>query len=234
MIDEGADVIDIGGESTRPGMRPVPAAVELERVLPVLGAVRRDHPGVAISVDTSKAVVAGACLAEGADAINDVTGLREEPAIADAAAAAGAGLVLMHSRGGMEQLASYELATYGDDVVGEVCEELRASVARAGAAGVPAEALVVDPGIGFSKRTEHSVAMLRGIDRLASLGFPVMVGASRKRVIGELTGEKRPGERDRGTVGAHVAALARGARLFRVHDVRAHREALDVAWQILR
>jgi dihydropteroate synthase len=185
-------------------------------------------------VDTVKGGVARAALDEGADAINDVSGLRLDPAVGAACAAAGAGLVLMHSRGAVSDMATFTHAEYGDDVVGEVVEELEGALARAADVGVPAECIVLDPGVGFAKRSEHSLAVLRELPRLAALGRPLLVGASRKRFVGELSDVADPAARVHGSVGAHVAALAGGARLFRVHDVRAHREALDVAWAVLR
>ena len=140
----------------------------------------------------------------------------------------------MHSRGDVADMATFAHATYGDDPVGEVVGELREAVDRARQAGVAPENIVVDPGIGFAKRSETSVAVLRDLARVTALGHPVLVGVSRKRFIGEITGVTIPAERIDGSVGASVAALANGARLFRVHDVRQHRHALDVAWAILR
>jgi dihydropteroate synthase len=233
MLEEGADLIDLGGESTRPGAARITMESERERVLPVLRELRRRLPAAVLSVDTTRHEVAREALAEGAQAINDVSALRLDPDIAAEVSGAGAGLVLMHSRGTVETMASYALAEYGADVTAEIMAELQPSVARALEAGVRREAIVLDPGIGFAKRSEHSLAALRGLERLTSLGFPVLVGASRKRVVGEIAGEPRPERRLMGTLGAHVAALARGARIFRVHDVRAHRQALDVAWRIL-
>jgi dihydropteroate synthase len=151
----------------------------------------------------------------------------------DVVAAAGAGIILMHSRGSVETMATYDFAMYDQDPVGDVMYELSASAARAVKVGIPRESIVLDPGIGFAKRTEHSVAVLYGLDRLLSLGYPIMVGASRKRVVGRLSGVPQPQERLAGTLGAHVVALTRGARLFRVHDVKEHREALAVAWAII-
>lgn len=234
LLAEGADVIDVGGESTRPqGATPVDAAEECRRVVPVVRAVRRRWPGAVISVDTVKGAVARAVLDEGADIINDVSGFRLDPSMGEICAGAGSGVILMHSRGGVSDMATFAHATYGADVAGEVAGELRERVEAARASGVPPERIVVDPGIGFAKRGEHSLAVLAGLPRITALGFPVLVGVSRKRFIGEITGVKTPAERVHGTVGANVAALARGARLFRVHDVRASREALDVAWAIL-
>jgi dihydropteroate synthase len=234
MVEEGADVIDVGGESTRPqGARPVDVSEELERVLPVVTELRRALPGVPISVDTVKAAVAAAVLDEGAQIINDVSGFRLDPRMAETCASKRAGVVLMHSRGGVSEMATYGVAEY-HDVVEQVLAELRERVDAALRGGVAEDSIAVDPGIGFSKRSEHSLTILGALDRLAAWGFPVLVGVSRKRFIGELTGVSVPAERVHGTTGANVAALERGARLFRVHDVRAARQALDVAWAIRR
>ena len=234
LAEEGADGLDVGGESTRPqGARPVDAAEERRRVVPVIAALRERLPGTVISVDTVKAETAAAALDAGADVVNDVSGFRLDPALAVLAAERGAGVVLMHSRGGVSDMATFAHAEYGADVVEEVAAELGESVSRARAAGVRDEAVVLDPGIGFAKRSEHSLALLAALPRLARLGFPLLVGVSRKRFVGELSGVAEPAARLHGTVGANVAALARGARLFRVHDARAHREALDVAWAVL-
>jgi len=235
LIAEGADVIDVGGESTRPqGARAVDADEEKRRVVPVIEAVHRDHPSIPISVDTTKAAVADAALESGASIVNDVSALRLDEAMARVCAAAEAGVVLMHSRGDVATMATYAHATYGDDPVGEVIAELRAAADVALNAGVAADRIVLDPGVGFSKKSETSIAMLAELPRLVALGYPVLVGASRKRFIGEITGVAEPSERVAGTVGANVAALLRGARLFRVHDVKPSRAALDVAWTVLR
>ena len=235
LVEEGADLLDIGGESTRPqGALPVDAAEELARVLPVVRGLRARAPGVPISVDTVKSEVAAAVLDEGAEVINDVSAFRLDPASAEVCARAGAGVILMHSRGTVADMATYQHASYSGDVAGEVIAELSESVRRAEAAGVPAARIAIDPGVGFSKRSEHSLAVLASLPRFAALGYPLVVGASRKRFIGELTGVSNPGERVEGTIGANVMALARGARIFRVHDVRAARRALDVGWAILQ
>jgi len=235
LIAEGADAVDIGGESTRPqGARAVDAEEEQRRVVPLVQAVRRDHPAVPISVDTTKAVVAYASLEAGASIVNDVSAFRLDDAMARICGAAGAGVVLMHSRGDVATMATYAHATYGDDPMGEVIAELRAAVGGAQSAGVARDRIVLDPGIGFAKRSATSIAMLSELSRLVALGYPVLVGASRKRFIGEITGIAEPSERVAGTIGANVAALEHGARLFRVHDVKPSREALDVAWAIMR
>jgi dihydropteroate synthase len=235
LIAEGADAVDIGGESTRPqGARAVDAEEEQRRVVPLVQVVRRDHPAVPISVDTTKAAVAYASLEAGASIVNDVSGFRLDDAMARICGAAGAGVVLMHSRGDVATMATYAHATYGDDPMGEVIAELRAAVGGAQSAGVARDRIVLDPGIGFAKRSATSIAMLSELSRLVALGYPVLVGASRKRFIGEITGVAEPSERVAGTIGANVAALEHGARLFRVHDVKPSREALDVAWAIMR
>jgi dihydropteroate synthase len=235
MLHEGADIIDIGGESTRPqGATPVDAREELRRVLPVIRAVRAAHPEAILSIDTVKADVAAAAIEEGAEIVNDVSGFRLDARMGEIVATLGAGVILMHSRGGVHDMALYTHATYGADVTGEVLTELGEAVHRASAAGVRREAIVVDPGLGFAKRSEHSLRVLSELRRFQSLGFPVLVGASRKRFVGEASGVQQAADRLFGTVGAHVIALAHGARLFRVHDVAAARQSLDVAWAVLR
>jgi dihydropteroate synthase len=234
MIRDGADVIDIGGESTRPqGAIPVDADEELRRVLPAIEAVRRDHPEIPISIDTVKARVAREALAAGAAIVNDVSGFRLDGQMARVCADGKAGVVLMHSRGTVADMATFVHASYGDDAVAEIIDELRGAVECAEAHGIGRERVVVDPGIGFAKRGEHSLAVLAGLRRFAALDRPVLVGVSRKRFIGEITGVAVASERAAGTAGANVAALERGARLFRVHDVRESRHALDVAWAVM-
>lgn len=222
LCDEGADVIDVGGESTRPGSEPVDADAELARVMPVIEGVLAARPEAIISIDTSKAAVAQKALMAGAQIINDVTALRADDDMAALAAKSGAGLVLMHMQGrprDMQKDPSY------DDVLAEVCGFLaeRADLARR--AGVPAESIMIDPGIGFGKNLEHNLTLIRGLGRLRSLGWPVLLGASRKAMIGTITG--RPAdERLWGTVGLHVAGAMLGADMVRVHDVAPMREAL--------
>jgi dihydropteroate synthase len=229
LVEAGADLLDVGGESTRPGARPVPAGTELERVLPVVRQLVRRFPAVPVSVDTVKAEVADAVLAEGAAIVNDVSGFRLDPRLPEIVARAGAGVVLMHSRGAVGEMASYETAVYGGDVVGEVVMELAGSLERARAAGIRDDAVVLDPGLGFSKRTEHSIAVLAHLERVLALGRPLLVGPSRKRFLGEVAGGLPLEERLEGTVAACVAALLAGARLFRVHDVAPVRRALALA-----
>jgi dihydropteroate synthase len=229
LAEAGAAIIDVGGESTRPGRaEPVPLEEELRRVVPVVEAIARARPEVVISVDTVKAAVARQALDRGAAIVNDVSAFRFDPALGPVCAAAGAGVVLMHSRGDLLEISSYAHADYGGDVVGRVLAELRESVAGATAAGVAAEAIAVDPGFGFSKTVPQNLLLFDQVAALQALGRPVLVGPSRKRFLGEATG--RPIEnRDRITAAACALAWGRGARLFRVHDVAAAREALAVA-----
>ena len=234
IVAEGADGIDVGGESTRPqGATPVDAVEERGRVLPAVREIARRFPDVVLSVDTVKSTVAAAALAEGAHAINDVSAFRLDPGVAAVCAREAAGVVLMHSRGPVSEMATYRHAEYGDDPTAEVAAELAAAVEVGRASGVADGAVVLDPGIGFAKRSAHSLRLVAELPRLAALGFPLLVGPSRKRFVGELSGVAAAADRVHGSVGASVAALMRGARLFRVHDVRAHREALDVAWAVL-
>lgn len=233
LVAEGADVLDLGGESTRPNAEPVAESEELERVLPVIRALREAVPGTPLSIDTVKASVAAAALDAGAAIVNNVSAMRLDPEMAGVCARSGAGVVLMHSRGDVSAMASFAGATYGD-VTSEVLAELAERVDEALVAGIDGEALVVDPGIGFSKRTEHSLRVLADLPRLGALGYPVMVGVSRKRFIGEITGVTTAADRDEGTLGVDVVALTLGAALFRVHDVRGARRSLDAAWAILR
>jgi dihydropteroate synthase len=233
MVAEGADIIDVGGESTRPqGARPVTADEERGRVVPVIRAIVERFPGIAVSIDTVKAEIALAALGSGARIVNDVSGLRLDPSMAAVCADARCGVVLMHSRGDVSSMGTYQYATY-DAVVPSVLNELRGSLDAARAAGIADDAIVLDPGLGFAKRSEHSLAMLAAVPDLLALGYPVLVGSSRKRFVGELSGVTAPAERRYGTVGANVAALMLGARIFRVHDVAPTRQALDVAWAVM-
>lgn len=233
LVAEGADLVDVGGESTRPGAEPVPIEEERRRVVPVVEALAREWPELLISVDTVKGEVASSALEAGAAVVNDVSALRLDPTLAAVCAEAGAGVVLMHSRGTVDRMASYETADYGDDPVGEMVSELAAALGRAREAGVAEDAVVLDPGLGFSKRTPESVAAIRELDRLLALGRPVLLGPSRKRFVGELAGGLPAEDRLPGTVAACVMGLARGARLFRVHDVAPARRALAVAEAVL-
>ncbi len=234
LITEGADLLDIGGESTRPqGAVAVDTDEELRRVIPVIEALRESNPDVPLSVDTVKSAVAHEALTRGAEVINDVSGFRLDAAMGQVCAAANAGVVLMHSRGDVSTMATYAHASYGSDVVGEIIAELEETVGAAEQAGVSRERIALDPGVGFAKRSKHSLAVLRQLPRVAALGFPLMIGVSRKRFIGEASGTAVAEERLDGTTAANVLALAGGARIFRVHDVGPARRALDTAWRIL-
>ncbi len=234
LLSEGADILDIGGESTRPqGAQPVTADEELRRVIPVIEGIRSRHPTAVLSIDTVKADVAKVALDAGAQIVNDVSGFRLDVRMGDVCARAGAGVILMHSRGGVSDMARYDHAVYGDDVTGDVLAELDGSLGAAERAGISFDAITLDPGIGFGKRSAHSVTLLRELPRLVALGRPVVVGVSRKRFIAELSRAADPEARVPGTTAANLVALLRGARLFRVHDVGAARQALDVAWALL-
>jgi dihydropteroate synthase len=230
LLAEGADVLDVGGQSTRPqGAAVVSTAEELRRVLPVIAALTTTHPEAILSIDTVNAEVAAAAIEAGAHIVNDVSGLRLDAAMASVCASAGVGVVVMHSRGGVSDMATYDHADYGGDFLETMLTELHDRVRAVQSAGVASGAIAVDPGIGFSKRPEHSLRALACLPRLADWGHPVIVGASRKRFIGQLTGESRPAHRVFGSVGAAVAAFERGASVLRVHDVASTRAALDVA-----
>ena len=229
LIADGATMLDIGAESTRPGRpAPVPVDEEWRRLEPVLRACVERWPHIPVSVDTVKGEIARRALAAGAHVINDVSALRLDPTIADHCAAADAGLILMHSRGDTATMATYDHAHYGD-VVAEVCDELSAQVAVAQARGVAPERVILDPGLGFSKTPVQSLHMLRHVASVVALGYPVMVGPSRKRFLGEAAGLTDPAERDVATAAACVVAWQGGARWFRVHAPRPTVEALAVS-----
>ena len=223
LVDEGADMLDIGGESTRPGAQPVAIADELARVVPVIQALA-GRVTVPISIDTSKPEVMRAAIQAGAGMINDVAALRGEGAL-DAAAALGVPVVLMHMQGEprtMQSSPSY------DDVVAEVHGFLAQRIFACEMAGIDKKRILIDPGFGFGKDLSHNLALLAGLHRFTELGVPVLAGLSRKRSIGELTGRERPGERVSGSVAAALIAVQRGASLVRVHDVAATVDALKV------
>lgn len=229
IADEGADVIDVGGESTRPGAATVDIAEEISRVVPVIRALKAEL-SLPVSVDTRKAKVAAAALEAGADIVNDVTALGD-PDMAGVVGHHGAGLVVMHMRGTPQTM---QLDPRYDDVAVEVAAELRAALDRAEAGGIPRDRVVVDPGIGFGKTTDHNLELIGRLGELLSLGRPVLLGPSRKAFIGQLLGGVPPEERAVGTAAACVTGLLQGARIFRVHDVRMVRQALDVAEAIHR
>jgi len=228
MEANGADLIDVGGESTRPGSEAISAEDEIRRVLPVLKRLTRSVT-VPISIDTSKPDVARAAVGEGVGLINDVTGLRYDAALAGIAARSGAALILMHARGRSRDM--YKEASYSS-VSTEVADELGASVERAVAAGAKRDSLVLDPGLGFSKRAEHSYAALAALPEFASLGRPLLVGPSRKSFLSAAIGERPPDRRDMATAAAVTAAVLLGAHIVRVHNVPDMVDVVRVADQI--
>jgi dihydropteroate synthase len=225
LIGEGASIIDVGGESTRPGAAPIPAAEELERVIPVVEGIAHLGLPVQISIDTMKLAVAEAAIDAGASYVNDVTAFRHEPDLAGLVADRGVDCCLMHMLGEprtMQQDPRY------DDVVDEVKAFLEQRMAVAVAAGVPEERIQLDPGIGFGKTIEHNLELLRRLDELAAIGRPLVIGTSRKSFLGRITGRDVT-ERAYATAATSVLAFERGARVFRVHDVAATADALAVA-----
>lgn len=233
LLAGGATLLDVGGESTRPGARMITEAEEQARIIPVLRALGSAHPGVPLSVDTVHAGTARAALDAGAVIVNDVTAGRHDPALLGIAAERKAGLVLSHSRGPLGQLASYDRAEYLGDVTGAVVRELAEAVRTALDAGVAAEAIVIDPGFGFAKTPEQNYTLLDQLDALVGLGFGVLVGVSRKRFLATPAG-REVSDRERATAAACAIACDRGARLFRVHDPAAVRDALAVSAATLR
>ena len=228
MEARGADLIDVGGESTRPGSDAVSAEEEIARVRPVLKRLSRSL-GIPVSIDTSKPAVAEVAIAEGAAIVNDVTGLRYDASLAAIAARSGAGLILMHARGRSRDM--YKDATYASVRV-EVGEELRASLERALSAGARRDSVVLDPGLGFAKRPEHSYAALAALPSFAALGCPLLVGPSRKSFLSAAIGERAPDERDMATAASVAAAVLLGAHIVRVHNVPAMVDVVRVADRI--
>jgi dihydropteroate synthase len=221
MVEDGADLLDVGGESTRPGAAALPADEELRRVLPVVERLVSEA-SVPISIDTYKAIVAREALDRGASIVNDVSALQYDDALGPVVATSGAALVLMHNRGRSRDM--YREASY-DDVAGEIMRDLEEAIGRALAAGVRREAILVDPGFGFAKRAEHTWQALARLDRLASLDRPVLSGPSRKSFLREALGDRPPSDRDWGTAAAVTASILLGAHVVRVHGVR---EMIDV------
>jgi dihydropteroate synthase len=230
LVRDGAHVLDVGGESTRPGALEVPAELETSRAVPLVEALAKRFD-VPISIDTRKSEVAGAALDAGARVVNDVSGLGRDPGLAGLAARRGATLVLGHLRGTPETM---QEAPRFDDVVVEVAAELRAAAARAEAAGVPRSRLVVDPGLGFGKNLEHNLRLLAGLAELRKrVGLPVMVGPSRKSFLGAVTGDPAPA-RDAATAAACAVAAFEGVDAVRVHEVAGARRAVAVGLALRR
>ncbi|HVF05638.1 MAG TPA: dihydropteroate synthase [Frankiaceae bacterium] len=220
LVAQGADIVDVGGESTRPGATPLDADEELRRVRPVVRALAAE--GVVVSIDTTRATVAEAALADGARIVNDVSGGLADPSLVKVVAATGAPYVLMHSRGPADAPAVY------GDVVADVCAELSRRLDEAVAAGVAADRVVLDPGLGFAKKAEHNLALLNALPRLVALGAPLLVGASRKSFLGTVLGSRDVADRDDATQATTALAAWHGAWGVRVHDVRKAADAVRV------
>lgn len=226
MVAEGAEILDLGGESTRPGAREVPEAVEIARTVPVIAALRAGGLTVPISIDTRKAAVARAALDAGADLVNDVSAFRFDPALAGVAAGA-RGAVLMHSLGTPETM--QQIATY-DDALLDVYDALEAAVAAAEAAGLARSRIIVDPGIGFGKRDPHNLALLRRLSLFHALGCPVLLGVSRKGMVGRIAGVEDPAARGPASAALGLWAISQGIQILRVHDIEVHRQMIRL-WQ---
>ena len=229
MVAEGAEILDIGGESTRPGAQSVEADEEIRRVLPIIQALRRESQ-VLLSIDTSKAAVAQAALDAGADIINDVTGLRADPDMTSLAASSKAGIVIMHMQG---EPRTMQVAPTYDDVVYEVGEFFRQSLARSVACGIDPMRIALDPGIGFGKTPEHNRRLLAELSAFLEFGRPLLVGVSRKSFLGWLAGSSAMDDRFWPSVALTSLCRERGARILRVHDVKPHTEALRMTEAIL-
>ena len=230
MLDEGADILDVGGESTRPGSDPVSQEEEIQRVIPVLERILSVRPEAVISVDTYRSGTATAALEAGASLVNDVTALRGDPRIASVIQEAACPVILMHMQGEPKTM---QKEPHYEDVVREVRNFLAERAEYAVAAGIRPENVILDPGIGFGKNLDHNLDLLRNLDAIVDLGFPVLIGASRKSFMEKITGVQEARDRVSGTVATTVLAYERGATFFRVHDVRANREALAVAEAVL-
>jgi dihydropteroate synthase len=229
LVEDGADIIDIGGESTRPGADPVGSEEELRRVIPVIERLV-SQISIPISIDTYKESVARAALITGATIVNDISGLTAEPRLAQTVAEFGAGIILMHKRGNPTTM---QADTHYDDLIGEIKQFLGQAISRAEAAGVDPAKIMIDPGIGFGKDLAGNLEIINSIGGLMELGKPVMIGASRKSFIGRITGAD-PANRLNGSLAAAVAAVINGAAAVRVHDVKETRQAVDVAIQLRR
>ncbi|MDR0478099.1 MAG: dihydropteroate synthase [Desulfobulbaceae bacterium] len=225
LIEEGADILDIGGESTRPGADPVPLDEELRRVMPLITAIRAKS-AIPISIDTYKAETAQQALAAGANIINDITSLRYDPEMIGLVAHSGAPIILTHMQGDPKTM--QDKPTY-EDVVREVGDFFREKIATLAALGVPKEKIILDPGIGFGKTRNHNLSLLKHLDAFTSLGCPLLLAHSRKRFLGGLTGTTEPAERDLPTAVVAALAVAKGISMVRVHNVAATRQALIVA-----
>lgn len=216
MIGQGASIVDIGGESTRPGSDPVTEDEELERVIPILKRAIPEFPGTIFSIDTTKYRVAREALDLGVQIVNDISGLQKEPRLADLCSEYNAGYILMHSKGNPKTM--QKDPTYPEGVIGEIRNFFEKQAALAGGKGV--RQIILDPGIGFGKTLQHNLRILSNLDKFTDLGYPLMVGASRKSMVGQLLGDRDLDDRLIGTVAIHYHALMKGAKIIRVHDVK--------------
>jgi dihydropteroate synthase len=230
MLDEGADIIDIGGESTRPGSEPVAADAQIQRVVPVIAAIRRQvSADIPISIDTTLSAVARAALEAGADIINDISAGRDDEAILALAAETDAPIILMHSQGAPKTMQDNP---YYDDVVQDVLAALYRQIDAALKAGIKKKRIAIDPGIGFGKRKQDNLDLLAHLDAFVATGYPVLLGTSRKRFMGTICDVSEPSELVIATAVTTALGIMAGVRMFRVHDVRENRQAADVAWAI--
>lgn len=231
MIAEGADIIDIGGESTRPGSQPVSAAEQIQRVIPAITAIRQQYAEIQISIDTMSSTVAKAALDAGANIINDVSAGLHDSAILTLAAETGSPIILMHIQGSPETMQDHP---YYDNAVLEVTTALEQRIQAALLAGVKPEQIIIDPGIGFGKRKQDNLALIADLDKLVALGYPVLLGTSRKRFMGNILNVDTPSELVTATAVTTAMGVLAGVRYFRVHDVLANRQAADLTWAILQ
>ncbi len=230
MLTQGADIIDIGGESTRPGASPVAPEEQLRRVIPVIKAIRDEFPGqTIISIDTTVSTVAGAALTAGASLINDVSAGLNDPGLLTLTAEKNVPIILMHSQGNPLTMQDNP---YYEDVVNEVIAFLNIRIAAALQAGVAKDNIIIDPGIGFGKRKQDNLDLLANLDKFVALGYPVLLGTSRKRFMGAICNVSDPAELITATAVTTALGVMAGVKLFRVHDVRENKQALDVAWAI--
>ena len=229
MIDQGADILDLGAESTRPGSNPVDRATEISRLVPAIEAIRREYPAIPISVDTTKSSVAKACLDSGADIINDISGLGFDQELPTTVAKAGAPLVIMHIKGVPRTM---QESPHYDCLPGEICRYFEERIDLAVQAGVPRDQIVLDPGIGFGKTAEHNLTLLGHNEFFRSLGLPILIGHSRKSVFGAVLGESDPSNRLEATLAATALCVWQDVEIVRVHDVRENRQAIDTIWAL--
>ena len=230
MINEGADIVDVGGESTRPFAEPVSLDEELRRVVPVIESVKKEFPEVVLSIDTYKSKVAQEALDRGVEIVNDISGLGFDEKLIEVLAGSNCGIVEMHIKGTPKNM---QKDPHYDDVVLEINEKFKEILEKLRSAGVDEERVVLDPGIGFGKRFENNLEILNNIEAFKIWGRPILIGTSRKSFIGGVLGIENPKERLFGTIASNVVAFIKGAHIFRVHDVRAHKEALKLAKAIL-